>query len=140
MRFFKEEKYKLAVTTDSQNLVEGWFDLLGYPKDNLYFFDGDKVNSFDEITVVTCPFGNFDQDWYSVHPESLFEIRRRALRNTKLYSNSRNKVYISRMDASHRKMINEPEFVHYLTEHGFDILNLSDISLIDQIKNCQMLQ
>ena len=131
---FKEEEFKLAVTTDSKNLVERWFDLLGYPKDNLYFFDGDKVNSFDEITVITCPFGNFEQDWYSVYPESLFEIRRRALRNTKLYSNSRNKVYISRMDATHRKMTNELEFVHYLTEQGFDILNFSEISLIEQIK------
>ena len=53
---FKEEEFKLAVTTESKNLVERWFDLLGYPKDNLYFFNGDKVNSFEEITVITCPF------------------------------------------------------------------------------------
>ena len=38
------------------------------------------------------------------------------------------------MDASHRKMTNEPEFIHFLRGQGFDILTLSDISLIDQIK------
>ena len=69
-----------------------------------------------------------------MYPESLFEIRRRALRNFDCFSKTRNKVYISRQDASHRKMRNELEFVQYLTEQGFDILNLSDLSLIDQIK------
>ena len=79
-------------------------------------------------------FGNFEKEFYSVYPESFFEIRRRALKNFELYSNKRNKVYISRTDASHRRMRNELEFIDYLSEKKFDILNLSDITLIDQIK------
>ena len=43
---FKGQDYRLVVTKDSKNLVQRWFDLLDYPKDNLYFFDGDKVNFF----------------------------------------------------------------------------------------------
>ena len=43
-QLLKGKDYRLAVTKESKNLVEKWFDLLDYPKDNLYFFDGDKVN------------------------------------------------------------------------------------------------
>ena len=109
---FKGQDYRLVVTKESKNLVQSWFNLLGYPIDNLYFFDGDKINSFEEITMIPCLFGNFEN--YTVHPESFFEIRSRALKNFDCFSKQRNKVYISRQDASRRKMRNELEFIDYL--------------------------
>ena len=127
-----EKNIRLAVTIDSKQLVERWFDLLGYPKDNLYFFSGDEINYFEEISIISCLFAN-NNGLYSISPESLFEIRRRALRNVEMYSKNRNKVYICRSDANHRKMTNEDDFISYLSKNGFDILTLSDIPLDKQI-------
>ena len=131
-KVFKEKDIRLAITIDSKHLVERWFDLLGYPKDNLYFFNGEEINHFEEISIITCLFAN-NNNLYSVYPEALFEIRRRALRNIEMFSKHRNKVYICRSDANHRKMTNEDDFISYLSKNGFDILTLSNMSLDLQI-------
>ena len=41
----KKKIIRLAITIDSKQLVERWFDLLSYSKDNLYFFNGDEINT-----------------------------------------------------------------------------------------------
>ena len=105
---------------------------MSYSQDNLYFFNGDEINYFEEISIITCLFAN-NNGLYSVYPESLFEIRRRALQNAKVFSNYRNKVYICRSDANHRRMTNEDDFINYLSKNGFDILTLSNMSLDAQM-------
>ena len=131
-KLFKDNNVKLAVSSDAKNLVEKWFDQLGYSKEKIYYFDGDRANYFEEITFVTCLFGSYGDD-YCIHPESFFDIRNRALKNIRTFATHRNKVYITRLDANHRKMRNESEFIDYLSKNGFEILTLSELTLSEQI-------
>jgi hypothetical protein len=45
-------------------------------------------------------------------------------------------IYISRKDALYRKVTNENEVESYLREKGFEILQMSKLSFLEQVKKC----
>ena len=45
-------------------------------------------------------------------------------------------IYISRKDALYRKIINEEEVEDYLREIGFEIVQMSELSLLESVKVC----
>jgi len=45
-------------------------------------------------------------------------------------------IYISRKDALYRKIINEKEVEDYLREIGFEIVQMSELSLLESVKVC----
>ncbi len=47
---------------------------------------------------------------------------------------ARRKIYISRRDTSARKLINENEVIELMLELGFEVLTLSEMSVLEQIK------
>ena len=66
---------------------------------------------------------------------SFFRMRNLVLdRYRSILGKGYHKIYITRSDASHRRVINEDEVVEYLREKGFLILTLSELSVDEQLK------
>ena len=45
-------------------------------------------------------------------------------------------IYISRSDALYRKIVNEKEVKNYLQDFGFEIIKMSELTFIEQVKIC----
>lgn len=52
------------------------------------------------------------------------------------YSKPHRLIYISRKDAIYRKVINEREIEEFLQEFGFEIVEMSKLSFLEQVKIC----
>lgn len=66
---------------------------------------------------------------------ALMWLRNKFLNNLKKIPSENKRIYISRSDASHRKIINDSEVSNFLKKYDFKTLILSDLNLEEQINN-----
>lgn len=100
-------------------------NLLGFPEEKLLKIkDGDHllcenlfVPSLLTISKWSCEFLR-----ESLIPDDVAEPHRL--------------IYISRKDAPHRKIINEEEVENYLREIGFEIVQMSELTFLEQVRIC----
>jgi capsular polysaccharide biosynthesis protein len=71
---------------------------------------------------------------------SIDMIRENLLPFSKLKSNYSEKIYVSRKNSNRRKVINEKKVEKYMISKGFDVVNLEELSLIDQITTFKFLK
>ena len=66
---------------------------------------------------------------------ALFWLRNKFLKNLRKLPTKNKRIYISRSDAKHRKIINDDEIASFLKRYNFEKLVLSKLSLEEQINN-----
>ena len=103
---------------------------------NLLGFDEDKLVKVDNNTHITCEnlfvpsIGNT-----GIIPKWACKFLREAF----LPANQKKPhrfIYISRKEAMYRRVINEEEVEDFLQKVGFEIIEMSKLSFLDQVKIC----
>ena len=101
-------------------------NLLGFPEERLLTIeDGDHLlceNLFVPSTVRLVSKWSCDFLRKSFIPKDVAEPYRL--------------IYISRKDALYRKIVNEEEVEDYLREIGFEIVQMSELTFLEQVKIC----
>ncbi len=96
---------------------------------NKIIFTNGKSFEAKNIIIPTTP----SPPVYS--KSAVFWLRKKFLDNIKKFSTENKRIYISRSDASHRKIINDAEVSNFLKKYDFKTLVLSDLTLEEQINN-----
>lgn len=100
-----------------------------FPKETVRIRSTDALYWFSDQAVDGHPAQNF-------RPESvnaLQQIASRMLANISMPETSPKKIYISRSDASLRRLYNEDEVFHFLASIGFVKITMSELSWTQQI-------
>lgn len=104
-------------------------DRLGFPEEKLCHIKDGMNLQCENLFVPSLPNGNaLMSKWVcdflreSFIPEDVADPYRF--------------IYISRKDALYRKIINEDEVEEYLKEMGFEILQMSELSFLEQVRIC----
>ena len=96
---------------------------------NKIIFTNGKSFEAKNIIIPTTP----SPPVYS--KSAVFWLRKKFLDNIKKFPTENKRIYISRSDASHRKIINDAEVSNFLKKYDFKTLVLSDLTLEEQINN-----
>lgn len=117
----------LIVPHDLKRFHLETLNLLGFPEGRLLKIKDDMHLQCERLFVPS--FGStWNMSWTceflrdSFLPDDLAEPHRL--------------IYISRKDAPYRKIINEEEVEDYLREIGFEIVQMSGLSFLEQVKIC----
>ncbi|MGP7817093.1 glycosyltransferase family 61 protein [Niallia sp. 01092] len=106
------------------------FDILGIPKEKIIECDHNTYIQAKKL-IVTSLAG------YTAHvPKEVCQyIRYEFLNKLNLSKSKGNKrIFISREDAMHRKLLNEDKVFRVLEKYGFELVKLTELSLADKIK------
>ncbi len=103
--------------------------MLGLSEDQLVTFTGEEVWECEKLWFASLPPSG------SEVPEAIGWLRERlsAAAGTPDAEPAR-RIYISRRRAAHARVVNEDELVPVLERHGYEIVELSGTSLVDQIR------
>lgn len=87
------------------------------------------VSGKKNLITTKSSFGEF------VHPELIRELNRAPLEHLDLRNNEgRNKIFISRGDSKNRTYEQEGQIARLFSEAGYEIAQLSKISVLEQVK------
>lgn len=114
--FYEKDFYKTSI------------ELLGN-KEKVFYYDTQFL-VFKKITLAgsTGTTGNYDE-------QTILNLRNRFLTATNNLSNkTTKKIYISRNQASRRRIINESEILEVLYDNGFEKVETENLSFEQQIK------
>lgn len=101
---------------------------LGYHEEDI-LFPGASPIRFRKLLVTSTRRSHF-----AYSRRSLEALRDRVLGHFGIRSNQlTTKLYISRRDAVHRRVLNEDELLEELTRRGFETITLEGMSLSDQV-------
>lgn len=104
-------------------------DLLPELTDVAVFVDEFEKVGCRELFYLPC----IAQSDFFPHPHRL--LISEILRYRAGYDgNTGRKIYISRLDTKKRRLINEREVINVVEKYGFDVIELSKLSLVEQIK------
>jgi capsular polysaccharide biosynthesis protein len=56
------------------------------------------------------------------------------IQTSAIFKNKSKRIYISRADASYRKIVNELKVIEFLEKYGFSLVQLGNLSFLDQVK------
>lgn len=131
----KESNAKIAVSSYCKDYIKPWFEIFKIPESRIFYFDGKFTNEFESLKLISCPFRRLTSKMLAMDKSSFFRVRNLVLDQYRsILGKEYHKVYITRSDASHRRVINENEVIEYLKEKGFLILTLSEIPVKEQLK------
>ncbi len=103
--------------------------MLGIPPEKLLDSDLHPHIQAEKLIVPSFP-GHLDwvpQGTIDFLREKFLKVDRRNLNNYP------ERIYISRARADHRQILNEPEIIDYLQQHGFVTVTLEDLPFTEQI-------
>jgi len=126
---YKEKIDYLIVPHDLSKFHLETLYFLGYTEDKLYRIKNGMNLQCEELFVPSLPIGDaLMSEWVcdflreSFLPKNVDEPHRL--------------IYISRKDALYRKITNEKEVENYLQKIGFEILQMSKLPFLEQVKIC----
>lgn len=126
------DKIYVEVKTKFQ---EETLKVLGYESEKIINSSTTSFLSASQLIVPSLPAYNQVGD---ITAWSCDFLRQRFLaRNvltSALFKNEYKRIYISRADASYRKVINELEVTDFLEKYGFSVVQLGNLSFLDQVK------
>ena len=115
--------------------MKPWLEIFKRSDSRIYYFDGRFNNEFEKLKFISCPFRRLTKTKLAMDKTSFFKMRNMVLDQYRsILGKEYHKVYITRSDASHRRIINEDEVIAYLRERGFLILTLSEIPVSEQLR------
>lgn len=105
--------------------------LLDIPKDRLFLVDGDAIVQATKLIIPSVPYipsklGSIFPSWYKQFIHSCFLLEK--------FEQTNRKIYISRSNASLRRVVNENELISFLKDEGFEVVHLEKMSVFDQTK------
>lgn len=123
----KADYYYIDVSQDFQR---DYLKIMGIPIEKVIPVDRRAHIEASELTVVGgCSFNQVP------YPDLLNEVRQKVLGNSSVLASRR--IYISREDASYRKVYNEDEVMAYLETFGFERVIMSGRAVRDQARLLQ---
>lgn len=131
----KDSNAKILVSSYCKDYIKPWFEIFKIPDSRISYFDGRFNNEYEKLKLISCPFRRLSKTRLAMDKSSFFRMRNLVLDQYRsILGKKYHKVYITRSDASHRRVINEDEVIKYLREHGFLILTLSEIPVSEQLR------
>ncbi|MFA6400836.1 MAG: glycosyltransferase family 61 protein [Salinivirgaceae bacterium] len=85
-----------------------------------------KIKSLNLVTH-TAPSGNYNDS-------VIRQLRQKFIESFNLPINKNKRIYISRQKARFRKLLNEQEFVHAISDFGFETYYFEELSFQEQIR------
>ncbi|MBC7473466.1 MAG: glycosyltransferase family 61 protein [Candidatus Sericytochromatia bacterium] len=114
---------KIALPANMSNFQKESFKLFDIPDNRIIYCNQD----YKFKKVYFSSLGNFSKD-------EIFWLRNYIFSKLDIEANPHKKYYISRNDASLRRINNENQLTDFLKSSGYEILNLSGVSFIEQVK------
>jgi len=119
---------ELVVPESLSSWMERSLELAGYDREDFLLWDG-HTRIFDRVVVPSIR-----RDVNTVSTEAVRWLRRRMKRNADPVDREwSSRIYISRREASNRRVLNEPALEDRLAEMGFEAYVLEDLSVDEQI-------
>jgi capsular polysaccharide biosynthesis protein len=91
-----------------------------------------RVNDHTHLQVQTLVVPSVRMDNTRVNRGDLQFVRRLFLPQEPSPQSARRRLYVSRRDASFRRVVNEPEIMPLLQQHGFEEVSMSKMSVVEQ--------
>jgi len=119
----------ILVSRDPPKWVVDSISLAGYEFEECETWDGGSVR-VETLLLTKHRSGN------EITPDQLQWLRQRMRKNIKDSGTTRDasRIYISRSDASDRRVVNEKELMDRLSERGFERYLLSKLSVAEQVE------
>jgi Capsular polysaccharide biosynthesis protein len=114
---------------DSLRLLNVPSDKINQRTESRYHVDTLIIPSVPRHTSLTAPSGDFARS-----PQALNWIADRLTDRVNQSQSDKERILITRRDADSRRIYNEDEIITLLSDYGFTPVNLSTMSLRDQIK------
>ncbi|MCS3683891.1 glycosyltransferase family 61 protein [Salinibacter ruber] len=125
---------KILFPKNSQEWMKSSIRLLGVNPKRLYRWNNDLAK-FDKLVVTSLPRKRNEE--YNPEPnystESRKWVRNKILKNVNKTSHNVSRIYISREDASRRRLGNRDEVLKVLKKYGFEKYIMSNLSFVDQV-------
>lgn len=87
---------------------------------------------FRSVTVTSCPVGRGPDNTPHVWPDAVWALRRMLCRPLTRQADRR--VFIPRVGAAHRNILNQDELANWLSKmHGIEVVDMASMSAADQI-------
>ncbi len=106
------------------NFQKESLEILNIPQEKIYHYNGDSIQVAKIYLPSISNFCHEDINW----------LKKMFLEKNNIEPKPEKLIYISRQDASQRRVTNEKEIFELLEKKGFEFHTLSNMSLINQIK------
>ncbi len=120
-------KSKIILPEKCPSFVNEFLELFGF--NNTFQLSGGTY--FKELDIISNPYsGHFNEAQINLFRQRLLD---RVVPDSSRSGRTR-KIYISRRGARARKVVNEDEVISFLSESGFDCLELDNMSFVEQVR------
>jgi len=131
-----EGNINIIIPADSPSWVYESLNYLEYNQNSIVDWDGDPMS----ISCLFIPIPRFvgGVDGWKIFSQSACEwlrdrLQAQAKKESTLWGETPQRVYISRNDAEQRRLENETELMASLSEFGFKKYQLTQLSILDQV-------
>jgi hypothetical protein len=114
----------IVVPQEMNQFQKDTLEILGIEKERLFYFDGEASTIQKLYFPVISGFSHEETSW----------VRDLFLKRLNLFPKAEKLYYVSRADATIRRLINENEVIDFLKAKGFEILTLTGMPLQEQIE------
>jgi capsular polysaccharide biosynthesis protein len=131
-----ERDVNIIIPADSPSWVYESLDHLGYDQNSIVDWSGEPMR----INRLFVPIPRFVSgvDGWKIFSQSACQWLRdrlqvKAKKESTMWGETPQRVYISRNDAAQRRVDNEAELVESLNQYGFEKYQLTQLSILDQV-------
>lgn len=124
----KGEKPTLLIESNPPSWKTETLELLGFDQSDWQEWEG-SVARCERLLVPS-----HRRLEHYISPNAIEWLRKRTLSNMEESSNYSERVYVSREDASRRRVLNEMEIIDELSDSGYESYTLSDLSFREQVR------